>query len=111
MKVRYQGEDLFLKEGQELSLPEETAYRLLAKAGGNIILARGLSPKADRWVLSWKALAALTYGFDKSDPRHDPVFSWLKECDRYFEQDDWEGFQATVTKIRGLILGETQGKV
>ncbi|NKB80738.1 MAG: hypothetical protein GKS05_02345 [Nitrospirales bacterium] len=60
-------------------------------------------PTPEQWVTSWRELAHLTNGIEKTEQQFHPVLQALDECDRAFLPNDWPRFQAAVEKVRRVV--------
>lgn len=66
-----------------------------AKAGSN-----------QEWLMAWRAVARLTDGITKDDPRFAPMKAVLDQCEAAFSAGDWAEFQQAAIQLRVLEEGK-----
>ncbi len=54
------------------------------------------------WQEFYQEIAAMTNGIQESDPRFKPIMDILDQCDRCFENGDWQTFQTHLPKLKKL---------
>jgi len=97
LTVQRDGKLIALNPGDRLDWPEVPAEKLLARASGKVRLI------ARDWLAAWDALAQLTNGIERTDPRFQPVLDTLEACDRAFENGNWVAFLKAARQVQALV--------
>ncbi len=99
------GQEIFLKPGVPVELPDTSARWLLNKAGHRVRVVRR------DWLREWRDLAEQTSGLTAEDPRVKPVLAALDVCDAAFMADEWEAFeQARNGVLRAMEGASAEGR-
>jgi hypothetical protein len=102
LRVRLSDGDLRLIPGRPIEVPDETASRLLMKAGDKV---RAVTPRpTPDWLTAWRELAAMTNGITRDDPRFQPVLEALNRCDDAYLAGDWPAFRLGAEEVRGTAM-------
>ncbi len=73
-----------------------------------ILRSEGLAPvgmNSLAWLSAWRALASMTSGVTREDPRFLAVMAALKQCDTTFLADDWPNFQRAALAVKRAVDG------
>lgn len=97
LTVKFSTGDIRLTPGIPVEIPTAQAQKLLVKAEGKVREA-----KRD-WSLTWRELAALTFGLTAEDPRLPVVMAELNACDDAYLSGNWVAFRQAAARVRSAV--------
>ena len=73
-----------------------------------ILRSEGLAPvgmNSFTWLSAWRALASMTSGVTREDPRFLAVMAALEQCDQAFMAGDHPAFQRAALRVKRAVEG------